>query len=61
MLKKMKIFDFQIMKLLVFLFTLMLLTAWPGFRNLALSIYWYWYLIFIIILIIPLYKRLFSK
>ncbi|MFC1691600.1 hypothetical protein ACFL0W_05465 [Nanoarchaeota archaeon] len=57
--KKMKWYDISLTKLSVFFATLMLITVWPGFRNLVLSIAWYWYLIAMIIVMIPLIKKMF--
>ncbi|MFH1915635.1 MAG: hypothetical protein ABIJ21_00065 [Nanoarchaeota archaeon] len=57
--KKMKWYDMSLIKLTVFFFTLFLLTAWPGFRNLVLGFEWYWYLIITVILMIPLCKKMF--
>jgi len=57
--KKMKWYDFSLLKLTMFLFTLFLVTVWPDFRTLALSIAWYWYLIAALICAIPLWKKLF--
>jgi len=54
---KLKWYDFSIFKLDVFFFTLFLITAWAGFRNLVLSLAWYWYLIVALILMIPLLKK----
>ena len=57
--KKMKWFDFSLLKLSVFFFTLFLITLWPSFRNFVLGIDWYWYLILSIVLAIPLWKKMF--
>jgi len=59
--KKMTWFDFSLLKLSVFFFTLFLITVWPIFRNFVLGIDWYWYLITSIILAIPLWKKMFSN
>ena len=59
--KKMKWYDFSILKLSVFFFTLFLITAWTGFRNLVLAIEWYWYLIIALVLMVPLIKKMFCK
>jgi len=57
--KKMKMRDFALLKGAVFFFTLFLLTAWPGFNNLVMSVAWYWYLALGILFAIPLWKKLF--
>jgi len=59
--KKIKWYDFSLLKLTVFFFTLFLISVWSGFRNLVLSISWYWYLIIAVILAIPLFKKMFFK
>lgn len=61
MTKKMKWYDFPLLKLSVFFMTLFLITVWPGFRALVLSFKWHWYLIISIILMIPLLKKMFLK
>ena len=53
-------YDFSLIKLSVFSGTMLLLTIWPDFRRIALSIDWYIYLIIYIIAIIPLLKKMFS-
>ncbi|USN45576.1 MAG: hypothetical protein H6502_00385 [Candidatus Woesearchaeota archaeon] len=58
--KKMKWYDFSLLKLSVFFATLFLMTAWSGFRTLVLGIAWYWFLIITILLMIPLLKKMFS-
>ncbi len=58
--KKLGYWDIVLTKLAVFLFTLLLVTVWPGFRNLVLGIDWYWFLIVGIIATIPVYKHMFS-
>ncbi|MFC1697419.1 hypothetical protein ACFL1H_03740 [Nanoarchaeota archaeon] len=59
--KKMKWYDISIIKATVFFATLFLVTVWPAFRTLVLSIAWYWYLIIAVILMIPTLIKLFSK
>ena len=61
MAKKMKWYDFSMLKLSVLFFTLFLVTVWPSFRMIALSIDWYWHLILGILFAIPLWKKLFTK
>jgi len=56
--KNVKWYDFSLLKLCVFFFTLFLVTVWPGFRNLVFSFAWYWYLIIAVILMIPLLKKM---
>jgi len=56
--KNMEWYDFGLLKLCVFFFTLFLVTAWPGFRNLVFSFAWYWYLLIGVILMIPLLKKM---
>jgi len=58
--RKMKWYDFSILKAVVFFFTLFLITAWAGFRNLVMGIEWFWYLIIAAVLMIPLMKKMFS-
>jgi hypothetical protein len=58
--KKFKWYDISIVKLTVFFATLFLVTVWPGFHDLVLSIAWYWYLIIVLILMIPILKKMFS-
>ncbi|MFC1731876.1 hypothetical protein ACFL6I_16275 [candidate division KSB1 bacterium] len=58
--KKMKWYDISLIKLSTFFATLFLITVWPGFRDLVMSIDWYWYLVLLIVAaIIPL-KRMFA-
>ncbi|MFH1209715.1 MAG: hypothetical protein V1663_02925 [archaeon] len=59
--KKMKWYDFSLLKLSVFFTTLFLITAWPGFLNFILGFEWYIYLIITVILMIPLLSKMFSK
>jgi hypothetical protein len=59
--KKLKWYDFSLLKLDVFFFTLFLVTVWPAFRNLILSIAWYWYLAVAVLLMIPLLVKMFKK
>jgi len=47
----------QCMIVVTLLSTLLLLTAWPRFRNDAMSLDWYVYLILVIVFLIPLFKR----
>ncbi len=60
-LKKFKFHDYQILKTVVFLFTLFLITAWEGFHLFVLSIAWYVYLGAAILLSIPLAMKMFKK
>jgi hypothetical protein len=57
--KKMKWYDFSLLKGATFFFTLFLITVWDAFRNLVLSFDWYWYLIIAILLSIPIFKKMF--
>ena len=57
--KKMKWYDFSVLKLCVFFFTLFLITAWTGFRNLVLGYEGYLYLVVAVVLMIPLLKKMF--
>ncbi|MBR9676546.1 hypothetical protein GOV04_00200 [Candidatus Woesearchaeota archaeon] len=57
--KKMKWYDFSLLKSSVFFFTLFLVVAWTGFRNFVLLIDWYWYLILWVLLSVPLLKKMF--
>ncbi|MBU0666572.1 MAG: hypothetical protein ABIC91_02265 [Nanoarchaeota archaeon] len=59
--KKMKWYDISLTKLSVLLFTLFLVTVWPGFHDLVMKIAWYWYLILGIIVAIPVMKKVFCK
>ncbi len=58
---KMKWYDFSLLKLSVFFFTLFLLTVWPGFAAFAMNIDWYWYLAAALVVSIPLIKKMFSN
>lgn len=58
-LKKMKWYDISLLKIDVVFFTLFLITAWEGFRNLVMGFEWYWYLLIAIILAIPLLKKMY--
>ena len=59
--KKMKWYDFSLLKLSVFFFTLFLVSVWPAFRRLVLGVDWYWWLVLGIIVAIPLWKKMFSR
>ena len=48
--KKMKWYDFKLLKLSVFFATLCMITAWEAFRNLVMQFEWYWYLAITVIL-----------
>lgn len=58
--KNAKWYDFSLFEMSVFSGTMLLLTIWPDFRRIALSIDWYIYLIVFIIATIPLLKKMFS-
>jgi hypothetical protein len=58
--RKMKWYDFSLLKLDVFFATLFLITVWPAFRNFILGFEWYWYLALTIILMVPILKKMFS-
>ncbi len=60
-LKKLKFHDYQMVKLVVFLFTLFLVTAWEGFHLFVLSIEWYVYLGAVVLLSIPLAMKMLKK
>jgi len=60
MIKKLGFWDIVLTKWAVFFFTLFLVTVWPGFRNLVLSIDWYWFLALGLITSIPVMKKMFS-
>jgi len=57
MTKKLRWYDVSLTKLSVFFATLFLISVWPGFYNLVMSINWYWYLILMIVFAIPVIKR----
>lgn len=59
--KKMKWYDFSLLKAGVFFFTLFLITACESLRNFILLFEWYWYLIISIILLIPIFKKMINK
>ena len=59
--KKMKWYDFSLLKSHVLFFTLFLVTVWPDFRNLVLGIEWNWFLTIAMILWVPLAKKFFSS
>jgi hypothetical protein len=61
MMKRMNWQDIGVLKLIMIFFTLMLVTAWAGFRELVLGVAWYWYLAFWIILTLPMMKKLLKK
>jgi len=56
--KSMKWYDFSMLKLSVFFFTLFLLTAWSGFRDLVLGISWVVYLALAVVVSVPLLVKL---
>ena len=56
-LKKMKWYDIPLLKLTVFFFTLFLVTVWPQFNKLVMSIAWYWYLAVGVILYLVMMKH----
>lgn len=60
-LKKMKLHDYQVLKIIVFLFTLFLVTVWEGFHSFVLGIAWYVYLGAVILLSIPLAMKMLKK
>ncbi|MFP4567826.1 MAG: hypothetical protein ACLFN8_02685, partial [Candidatus Woesearchaeota archaeon] len=57
--KKINWQDLAIIKVLVFLFALMLISGIDGFANFARNIAWYVYFIVIVILAIPLMRKLY--
>jgi hypothetical protein len=59
--KRMKWYDYSLLKLDVLFFTLFLVVVWPWFRNLVFSIAWYWYLALAVILMIPLCMKMCKK
>jgi hypothetical protein len=58
--KKMKWYDFSLLKGTVFFATLCLITAWPTFKDLIFLVDWYWYLILFIVFSAPLFKKMYS-
>jgi len=56
--KKIRWYDIGFIKITMVFFTLFLITAWSGFRELTLSIEWYWYLVFMVIFATPVYIRM---
>jgi|TARA_Y100000294_G_C8561529_1_gene339261 hypothetical protein len=56
---KLKWYDFSLLKLSVFFFTLFLITVWDGFAAFVMGFEWYWYLAGFIIVSIPLLKKMF--
>ncbi len=60
LIKRIKWYDFSLIKASVFFFTLFLLTVWPDFRTFTLSINPYIYLILFIIVSIPVMKKMLS-
>jgi hypothetical protein len=59
--KRLRWFDIGILKIDVMLFTLFVLTAWEGLRDVLLGVAWYWYLLLTVVLTIPLLLRCFKK
>lgn len=59
--KKMQWYDFSLIKLSTFFFTLALVSGWSWFRDFTLSIDWYWYAVVAIIFSVPILKKMFSK
>ena len=57
----MKVYERQCMIIATLFFTLFLFTAWPRFRNDAMSIPWYLYLILAFAFLIPFLKKAFKK
>lgn len=58
---RMEWYDISFVKLSTLFFTLMLVTAWPGFRNAVLSVSWHWYLTLAVVFAIHPIRRLCSK
>ena len=54
-------YDISLLKITVMFYTLFLVTAWAGFRNLVFVFEWYWYLIIAVILTIPQLNKWFSN
>ena len=46
---KMKWYDISLIKIVMIFFTLFVVTAWAGFREVALSVALYWHLILMIL------------
>ncbi len=59
--KKMKWYDFSLLKLSMFFFTLFLVSVWAGFRDFVLGVAWYWHLVLAVVVAIPLLKKMFSS
>jgi len=59
--KKMKWYDFSFLKLAAFFFTLFLVTAWTGFRELVLGFEWYWHLVLAVIFSVLVLWKMGSK
>jgi hypothetical protein len=57
--KHLKWYDISLIKLSVLFATLCLVTLWPAFRVVVLSVAWYWYLVFTIIVALPVMKKVF--
>lgn len=59
--KRVEWYDFSLIKLATFLFTLFLFSAWPAFRVCVMRFDWYWYLILAILVSIPVLNKMCSK
>ena len=59
MVKKMEWYDIGLIKWTTLFATLFLVTVWPWFHDLVMSVAWYWFLAIMIILMIPLLKKMF--
>ena len=59
--KKMKWYDFSLLKLSVFFFTLFLVAVWTDFRTFVLGFDWYWYLLLAVVFSLPLLKKMFME
>ncbi len=59
--RKMRWYDFSLLKLTMLFFTLFFVTVWPAFGEFALGLPWYHHLILGIIFALPICKKMFSK
>jgi hypothetical protein len=55
--ERMEWYDYSIIKLATFLFTMFLFGAWPAFREFVMSIHWGWFLGVSLVVAMPIFKK----
>lgn len=58
--KKMRWYDFSLLKLGMIFIAFFLITVWSALNNWVMSVAWYWHLVIALVLMAPLFKKMLS-